>query len=269
METTEFKTAFDAWLKTSQDSLIKSDWKSVAKDYPFIRFSADDLPYTMFTKKVKYCRLAVISGAALYLRAKQHSFAVDHFEGDFTIRTIPRQIFTDDIEMCHEYADHKYARQDINTILPLKLLKEVEEAEGFGELADQHYSIYDFITNAAQVESTLAPLLTDTINKDEIDIAVFIPVSELGHQTMAILQRHLEKTGVSTVMLASNSRAISRLVVPRLMVVDCPDGAPLGEPGQIATQRELIQKLIKFVNTNGKPGAVLQSGYSWQDPFAS
>lgn len=268
MNTEGFRAAFTDWLQKSQDHLIKSDWRSVAKDYPFLSAPNRDIPYTAFNKKLKFCRVCLITGAALYLREKHQSFSVDAFEGDFTFRTIPKQIFTDDIEMCHEYADSKYSRQDINTTFPIVRLRELEQEELIGELAEVNYSIYDFIPQADRIGENLAPSLAKEIIKDEIDIAIFLPVCELGHQTMVMIQHEVERRGVATLLVASHPASLSRLIPPRAILVDCPDGSPLGEPNNAKKQREFLQTLFKFISTNHESGAVLKSGYKWVDPFA-
>lgn len=267
MDMDVFKTAFTDWLQKSQDSLIKSDWQTVAKDYPFVGLPNQQLPYADFNKKLKFCRVCVVTGSALYLREKHQPFAVNAVEGDFSYRSIPRQIFADDIEICHEYSETKYGRQDINVVFPLERLRELEEAEVIGELAERNYSIYDFIPQADRITDSLARPLGDALVNDEIDVALMLPVCELGHQTMILLQREFEKRGIATVLVASHAKALTRLQPPRVVTVDCPDGAPLGEPGNVKKQRAFVTDVFNFVANRHKPGAVLNSTYAWQDPF--
>jgi D-proline reductase (dithiol) PrdB len=171
MDIEVFKSAFNDWLQKSQDHLIKSDWQSVAKDYPFLALNNQDTPYTEFNRRLKFCRVCVVTGGGLYLREKHQPFAVNNFEGDFSFRAIPRQIFADDIEMCHEYTETRYAKQDINVLFPLERLRELEESEVIGEFSERNYSIYDFIPQADRISQELAKPLADELVKEEIDIA--------------------------------------------------------------------------------------------------
>src|SRR5262249_346198 len=156
-----------------------------AKDYPFLPLAQSAVQLKPFKKKLKFCRVAVVTGAALYLREKQEPFNVNAVEGDCTFRALPRNIFADDVEICHEYVAARYAKQGINTVFPSERLRRLEEEEVVGELNDRNYSINDFIPRADRVEAVLAMSLTEALLQDEVDVALFIAASELGHQTMA------------------------------------------------------------------------------------
>ena len=268
MDLDAFRESFGSWMEKSQDYLIKSDWRSVSKDYPFLTAEEDQpVPYKQFNKKLKFCRVCLITGGALYLREKQKAFSVTNYEGDYSFRAIPKQIFPDDIEICHEYTNTRYARKDVNVLFPIERLRQLETEEIIGELAEQNYSIYDFVPQAARVSEELATPLVSSLLAEEIDVAIFFPVSELGHQTMALVQRQVEKAGITTVCLANNRRAASRMPAPRTFLVDCPDGAPLGEPGKAKAQDQLLGQLFNFVKESKTPGEVYESGFVWNDPF--
>ena len=267
MRIEEFNNAFSDWLEKNQDFLLKSDWQQVAKSYPFVEGGVDNLKYTEFKRKLKFCRVSLITGGGLYLREKQEPFNVTAFEGDFSWRVIPRQIFADDIESCHEYTSFHYARRDMNVVFPLERFRRLEEEEVIGELSETNYSIYDFAPNAGKVTTELGGPLAEKLVEDEIDVALFFPVCELGHQTMSLIQNEVEKRGVATVSIGTNSAAFQRIGSPRYVVSDFPEGAPMGEPNNERMQRNLLGEVIDFLSSNKEKGGKLTTTLSWHDPF--
>ncbi len=267
MDLENFKTAFPDWLARSQDHLLKGQWSLVSKDYPFLTLDDSATQYKVFNKRLKYCRIALVTGGALYLREKQEPFNVTTFEGDFSFRAIPKHIFPDDIEISHEYSSTRYARQDINVLFPIERLREMEKEELIGELSEKNYSIYDFITQADRIADELGEPLASELVADEIDVALFFPVCELGHQTMALLQQGVEKHGIATLAVATDSKAFARVAPPRALVVDCPEGAPLGQPGNAKMQLDLLSEALQHLQQSQQANGVKQSNLSWHDPF--
>lgn len=53
---------------------------------------------------------------------------------------------------------------------------------------------------------------------------------------------------------------------PRVAAVEHPFGAPLGAPGDAATQREVLRAALQAVESIGRPGQVVHLPFQWTSP---
>ena len=60
------------------------------------------------------------------------------------------------------------------------------------------------------------------------------------HQTVSLVARRLEESGVTTVVVGSARDIVEEAGVPRFLFVDFPLGNPCGKPGDRAMQRDIV-----------------------------
>ena len=137
----------------------------------------DPVPWTPLEKPLKDCRLGLISSAA-FVTADQDPF--DNFIriGDSGIREISCDV---DVAILHETHrsnafDHTGIRLDPNLAFPIDRLREMAEAGFVGSLNHRYFSIMGSVTAPAQLIQNTIPQVVPKMVKDQVDMALLIPV---------------------------------------------------------------------------------------------
>ncbi len=82
-------------------------------------------------------------------------------------------------------------------------------------------------------------------------------------QSVGLLQRVLDEHGLATVSL-SLSREITELVRPSLAcLVEHPFGLTLGDVGDKATQRAVLEACLREATRAHPPGTIVDLGFRW------
>ena len=66
-----------------------------------------------------------------------------------------------------------------------------------------------------------------------------------------------------TVVIATARDIVESAAVPRLLFVDFPLGAPCGEPGNAAQQREVLEMAFRLLETADRPQTTRDAGLRW------
>ena len=82
---------------------------------------------------------------------------------------------------------------------------------------------------------------------------------------MSLVARHLEESGLPTVVL-SNALDITRAAgTPRAVFTNYPLGNPAGRPGDVADQRAGLQAALDLLEHATEPHTVRDTGRVWSD----
>jgi hypothetical protein len=69
------------------------------------------------------------------------------------------------------------------------------------------------------------------------------------------LQRALEEAGIPTAIIASLPSVAAQAGAPRILAVDTPMGAALGQPDNPEMQRAILSAALDLLATADQPGA--------------
>ncbi len=95
--------------------------------------------------------------------------------GDASYREIPADIDVESLQIFHPNYDIKVAREDINTLFPLPLGRELVD-EGFvGGLAPTHFSFMGYIPVTRKLEQDSAPQVARRLKQEEVDAVLLTP----------------------------------------------------------------------------------------------
>jgi hypothetical protein len=72
-----------------------------------------------------------------------------------------------------------------------------------------------------------------------------------------ILQRALEESGIPTAIVASLPSVAAQAGAPRILAVDTPMGAALGEPDNPEMQRAILSAALNLLATAEVPGVTV------------
>ena len=132
----------------------------------------DQPPWHTLKKPLSACKLGVVASGGIYRRG-QVAF---HYKDDISYRRIPVSTPADELRVTHFAYDLSAARTDPNAVLPLQALNELVDNGRISALAPNALTFMGGIYSSRKVRDTLAPAMVAELQKDEVDLALLIPV---------------------------------------------------------------------------------------------
>lgn len=222
------------------------------------------IPWAPWNVPVTQSKVALVATAGVFLKKGLHQpFSLDAAGGDPTFREFPSLVAYDDLDAAHAGLDLKYARADYNTVFPLERLRELAETGYIGAVAPFAYSFMGQVSDPVSLLANYAPSVGYRLKRMGAGVALLVAGSPLDHQTAAIVARAAELAGVPTIVLGNDKAALERLGVPRGVVVQHPDGALLGNPGNAGKHQYLLRELFDAAWQFEGPGLVTELPFKW------
>lgn len=171
---------------------------------------------------------------AFYARAA--SFADDESRADFLCRSIyrwNRAVRHLDARRRYEFSrdanrdrgfgscyaargyDPAAVHQDRNALIPIDRLLEYQANAVIGKLNETWWSLCGYIPNAGLVVEELVPKIAERLARYEVQAALLIPASRLCHQTLGIIARGIEQSGIPTIMISVDKIIMENVRAPR------------------------------------------------------
>lgn len=82
---------------------------------------------------------------------------------------------------------------------------------------------------------------------------------------MSLVARHLETSGIPTVIVGSGRDIVEQAAVPRFLFVDFPLGNPTGKPDDIEMQRSIVGMALDLLERAYLPQTTIQAPFVWSD----
>ncbi len=235
----EFKNRFSRW--GGNESL---------NGYPFIENTY--APFSPIKRALPFTNLALISSAGAYIDGTE-PFDTTARDGDISFREIPIEVESGDLLYAARGYDTKFVQEDMNSQIPVQRLLEYEANGVIGKLNNVWWTLNGFIPNAAKVAEELAPKISERINRYECNAVLLIPASNLCQQTLGIVARAIEQTGIPTMMLSVNREIPDRVRPPRTAFYDGEFGCVAGKPNWKEYQLRVLDESIRWIETLDQP----------------
>lgn len=82
---------------------------------------------------------------------------------------------------------------------------------------------------------------------------------------MSLVARHLESSGIPTVIVGSGRDIVEQAAVPRFLFVDFPLGNPTGKPGDVEMQRSIVGMALDLLERAYLPQTTIQAPFVWSE----
>ncbi len=137
----------------------------------------DPVPWKPLRKPLAECRLALVSSAGL-VPPDQPWFDKSHPGGDPSFREISGDIEISNLIDTHrsDSFDHSGMAEDRDVVFPLTRVRELAEWGRIGSVNHRHLSLMGSITSPGQFIRNQAPEAAGKLVRDEVDVALLIPV---------------------------------------------------------------------------------------------
>jgi hypothetical protein len=88
------------------------------------------------------------------------------------------------------------------------------------------------------------------------------------HQTVGLVARHLEASGLPTVIMGAAKDIVEHCGVPRFLFSDFPLGNSAGKPFDIESQAATLELALCLLESAPAPRTTVQSPQRWSDDAA-
>ncbi len=211
-------------------------------------------PFTPARRALPMLNLALISSAGAYIEGMA-PFDIESTDGDINFFEIPVEVEAGDIRYAAKGYDSTAVREDRNSQIPIDRLSEYEANAVIGGLNNVWWSISSHIPNSQRVAEELAPKLSERLHRYDIQTALLIPASRLCHQTLGIVARAIEQSGIPTMMLSVDPKISDNVRPPRTAYYRGELGAVAGKPNWREYQLRILDEALRWTETFDQPGS--------------
>ena len=135
-----------------------------------------------------------------------------------------------DLRIAHVAIDRKHTTaEDPSTYFPLAELRRMAASGRIGALAPRFHGAPTNRSHRVTLEVD-APEIVARCRADGVDAAILIPNCPVCHQTVSLVGRMLEESGISTVVMGCARDIVEYAGVPRFLFSDFPLGNAAGGP---------------------------------------
>ena len=219
--------------------------------YPWV--SNTHAPLTPVRRALPMLNLALVSSAGAYIDGT-NPFDLESKDGDLDLREIPREVEAVDLRYAAKGYDPAAVESDRNAQIPIDRLTEYEANAVIGGLNECWWSISSYIPNAARVGEELAPRIAERLHRYEIQMALLIPASKLCHQTLAIVARGIEQSGIPAIVISVDKLVSEAVRAPRTAYHDGEYGSVAGAANWREHQLRILDETLRLAETFDQPG---------------
>jgi D-proline reductase (dithiol) PrdB len=117
------------------------------------------------------------------------------------------------------------------------------------------WSISSHIPNASRVAEELAPGIAERLHRYDVQAALLIPASRLCHQTLGIIARVIEASGIPTMCISVETAITDKTRPPRTAYYNGELGQVAGKPNWPQYQLRVLDEAIRWIETFDQPGS--------------
>ena len=246
----EWRNRFSRWQSDSNGNAARGDGD--LGSYPFVK--NQHAPFSPARRALPMLNLALISSAGAYIDGTT-PFDTGASAGDFTFREIPSQIEAEDLRFAARGYDPTAVMADSNSQLPLARLFEFEGNGIIGQLNPVFWSFSGFIPDAGRLVDEMLPKLLERIRRYEVQAALLIPASRLCHQSVSLIAREVELTGIPTMTLAVDREVVESVRPPRGALYAGKFGSVGGLPNWPEHQRRVLDEALRLIEPMDQAGS--------------
>ncbi len=136
-------------------------------------------PWTPLPRPLERCTVALVSTAGV---ARRDDVPFDEererenpWWGDPTVRRIPRETTGREVEIHHLHIERRFAREDLDVVLPLRRLDELVASGTVGASAPTHYSLMGYILDPTELIRDTTPRLVAAMKAEGVEAVVLVP----------------------------------------------------------------------------------------------
>jgi D-proline reductase (dithiol) PrdB len=210
-------------------------------------------PFTPVRRALPMLNLGLVSSAGAYIDGTE-TFDLEAKDGDATYREIPIEVEAVDLRYAARGYDPTAVTEDRNAQIPVDRLLEYEANAVIGSLNNVWWSIGSYIPNAENV-AELGDKIAARLHRYDVQAALFIPATRLCHQTIGIIARAVEKSGIPTMTISVDPAITDKVRPPRTAYYSGDFGSVAGKPNWREYQLRILDEALRWTETFDQPGS--------------
>lgn len=222
------------------------------RGYPFVENVR--APFTPVRRALPMLNLALISSAGAYIDGTD-PFDLASRDGDLNFREIPVEVEAADLRFAAKGYDPAAVMADRNVQIPIERLLEYQENSVIGSLNQVWWSLSPWIPNAAAVANDIGPRIAVRLHRYNTQAALLIPASRLCHQTLGIVARVIEASGIPTMMLSVDTSVTDMVRPPRTAYYKGELGSVAGKADWREYQLRILDEALRWTETFDQPSS--------------
>jgi D-proline reductase (dithiol) PrdB len=221
-----------------------------------------DVPFQVLQKPLKKSRIALATTAALKRPGQGDQGPGGRYNGAakfFQVYAAPTEP-EPALGINHVAIDFKHTTgEDQGSYFPLAALRHSRRIGGVAK------NFYGVPTNRSQriTRDEYAPAVLEHCRADGVDAVILVPNCPVCHQSLALVARHLEANGISTVVMGAARDIVERVGVPRFLFSDFPLGNAAGRPNNPQSQDLTLNLALDLLEHAAEPRTTAQSPLHW------
>src|SRR3954469_12772432 len=244
-------------------------YQAIGYQTPYRWAHYSDAPFQPLRKPLASARVALVTTAAPFDPAKG-----DQGPGaKYNVGAKFYSVYDGDVTQPHDlrishiaYDRVHTSAEDSGTWFPLPQLKRLAASGRVGEVAPRFFGAPTNRSHRVTLE-TDAPEILARCRADRVDAAVLVPNCPVCHQSVALVARHLEANGISTVVMGAARDIVEHAAVPRFLFSDFPLGNSAGKPHDAASQAVTLELALRVLESAPAAQTTVQSPLRWSaDP---
>jgi len=225
-----------------------------------------NVPFQRLRKPLSDCRVALITTAAPFrpdkgdqgpgapYNAAAKFFAI--YSGDSTSDP--------DLRISHIAIDRKHTTaEDSATWIPLPALRRTVAKGRIGAVAPRFHGTPTRRSQRTTIDVD-AVEVASRCKADHADAAILVANCPVCHQTMALIARRLEASGIASVVLGCAKDIVEHVGVPRFVFSDFPLGNAAGRPHDRASHDATLELALALLESAPAPRTTVQSPLRWR-----
>jgi D-proline reductase (dithiol) PrdB len=172
---------------------------------------------------------------------------------------------THDLRIAHVAIDRDHTTaEDPSTYFPLAELRRWAASSRIGPLPPRFHGAPTNRSHRVTLEVD-GPEIVARCQADGTDAVVLVPNCPVCHQTVSLVARMLEASGISTVVMGCAKDIVEHVGVPRFLFSDFPLGNAAGRPNDSMSQVFTLDLALSILESAPGPRTTVQSPLRWSD----
>ncbi len=224
-----------------------------------------DAPFCRLEKPVSQSVVGLVTTAALFQPDNGDQGPGAIYNASAKFYSVYREPVSPapDVRISHIAYDRDHtSAKDMNTWFPLQALQRLEARSRIGSVAEYFLGLPTNRSQRHTVEVDCPTLLSHFAG---IDLAILVANCPVCHQSVSLAARHLEKSGIPTVVMGCARDIVENVGVPRFLFSDFPLGNAAGKPFDQESQDQTIAMAIRLFEEASSPRATVLSPIEWDE----
>jgi D-proline reductase (dithiol) PrdB len=231
--------------------------------YEWARFA--EVPFQRLSKPLSKCCVALITTAAPYRPelGDQGPGAPYNANAKFHVVYSGDTAKDHDLRISHVAIDRQHtSAEDLASYFPLAELRRTASAMRIGSVAPRFHGAPTNRSHRATLQVG-GPEIVARCKADAVDAAVLVANCPVCHQTVGLIARMLEASGIATVVMGCAKDIVEHVGVPRLLFSDFPLGNAAGRPKDPVSQAFTLALALDLLEAAPAPRTSVQSPLRW------